>query len=353
MLPEGQKLDALMTDALFDPTAMAAVLRDISNRTASLGAQIISTRPDLNIQNSQIEGEFNEHLLGLETEYWDINPSARAIPSMTALRSIRDHDVIEKDAIAKDTAYQELLIPCGMGHFTGVIVEKTPESVVALAVHRPIGDEAFSDDEASIIEHIAQRFVPLLQLGRMLEAREHQVAIAAHSQDALVAVVDDAGRLKDCSEAFSSLIVDGVVRQDIHGKLALRSPDHAFTRLSPDGKGKTFPVYGQEGNLAFAGRLIPVPTSGFSFWGPRHVLSLAPTSNRSSLNFELLRSIFGLTRAESDVACALASGLSLEEISRQRGTSVHTSRSMLKSLFQKTDCHRQTDLVRLLISLSH
>ena len=353
MLPDGQKLDALMTDALFDPTAMAAVLREISRCTSSPGAQIISTRPDLNIQNSQIEGEFNEHLFALETDYWDINPRARAIPSMTPLRSIRDRDVIQRDAIAKDTTYQELLIPCGMGHFSGVIVEKAPESIVALAVHRPIEDEAFSDDEASMLELIAQRFVPLLQLGRMLEMREHQVAIAAHPEGALVAILDDGGRLKDCSDAFSRLISEGTVRQDIHGKLALRTPDRTFSWLRPNQKGQTFPVYLQNGTLAFAGRLIPVPTSGFSFWGPRHVLSLTPTSNRSSLNFEFLGSIFGLTRAESEVASALASGWSLEEISRQRGTSVHTSRSMLKSLFQKTDCHRQTDLVRLLISLSH
>ena len=94
MLQEGHKLEAMVMEALFDPAAMSPVLREISRQTSSPGAQIISTRPDLNIQNSQIEGNFNEHLLDREAAYWDLNPRARAIPSMSPLRSIRDRDVI-------------------------------------------------------------------------------------------------------------------------------------------------------------------------------------------------------------------------------------------------------------------
>jgi DNA-binding CsgD family transcriptional regulator len=292
-------------------------------------------------------------LLDREAAYWDLNPRARAIPSMSPLRSIRDRDVIERDAIARDPAYQELLIPCGMAHFTGVLVEKTPESIVALAIHRPLDEDPFNDEEASRLERFAQRFIPLLDLARMLEMREHQVAIATRPQDEFVAIVDEAGRLKDCSAGFSRLVADGTVRQDVQGKLTLRSPDHTFSRLDPGQSGNTFPVYNQDRYLAFAGRLIRIPISGFSFWGPRYLLSLTATGRNQALNGEFLRAIFGLTAAESDIAYALASGLKLDEISRQRNTSIHTTRSMLKSLFQKTDCHSQTDLIRLLINLSH
>jgi DNA-binding CsgD family transcriptional regulator len=61
----------------------------------------------------------------------------------------------------------------------------------------------------------------------------------------------------------------------------------------------------------------------------------------------LLRTAFGLTAGEADLALALAAGERLGRIAAQRGVSIETVRTQLKSIFLKTKTRRQSDLVRV------
>ncbi len=65
----------------------------------------------------------------------------------------------------------------------------------------------------------------------------------------------------------------------------------------------------------------------------------------------LLRSLFGLTAAESKLAAALVNGMSIENYAKATNVSYNTARSHLKSIFVKTRTHRQVDLVILLSKL--
>jgi DNA-binding CsgD family transcriptional regulator len=65
----------------------------------------------------------------------------------------------------------------------------------------------------------------------------------------------------------------------------------------------------------------------------------------------VLRQIYGLTPAEIEIANALLTGLSLEEIARLRHVSGATVRAQMKRLLAKTQTSRQADLVRLLSTL--
>ena len=65
---------------------------------------------------------------------------------------------------------------------------------------------------------------------------------------------------------------------------------------------------------------------------------------------ELLRTLYGLTSAEIRVASALAGCRSIAETAAAQKMALHTVRTHLKSLFQKTGCHRQSELVALLLN---
>jgi DNA-binding CsgD family transcriptional regulator len=64
---------------------------------------------------------------------------------------------------------------------------------------------------------------------------------------------------------------------------------------------------------------------------------------------ELVRSLHGLTRAESELVGELARGRTLEEASLNRGVSINTMRSHLKRAFRKTGTSRQGELVQLVL----
>jgi DNA-binding CsgD family transcriptional regulator/PAS domain-containing protein len=65
----------------------------------------------------------------------------------------------------------------------------------------------------------------------------------------------------------------------------------------------------------------------------------------------ILRHTYGLTPAETEIANALLTGFSLEEIAQLRKVSIATVRSQMKGLMGKTDTQRQGDLIRLLSTL--
>ncbi len=58
---------------------------------------------------------------------------------------------------------------------------------------------------------------------------------------------------------------------------------------------------------------------------------------------------FGLTSAEARVVEALLKGLTVSAISCERGVSINTVRSQIRSIFHKTQVNRQADLIRLLL----
>jgi DNA-binding CsgD family transcriptional regulator len=61
-----------------------------------------------------------------------------------------------------------------------------------------------------------------------------------------------------------------------------------------------------------------------------------------------LRRHYGLTPAETALALAVAGGAALRDYADERGVTVGTVRFQMKQVLAKTECRRQTDLVRLI-----
>ena len=65
----------------------------------------------------------------------------------------------------------------------------------------------------------------------------------------------------------------------------------------------------------------------------------------------MLRELFGLTRAEAEVAQALTGGTSTVAVAARRGLSEATVRSQVRAVLDKTGAANLRDLERLLTSL--
>jgi len=66
----------------------------------------------------------------------------------------------------------------------------------------------------------------------------------------------------------------------------------------------------------------------------------------------LLRRLYHLTEAEAEVALHVMHGADLKQISEELSISLTTVRTHLQHVFDKTDTHRQAELVRLLLVLT-
>lgn len=79
---------------------------------------------------------------------------------------------------------------------------------------------------------------------------------------------------------------------------------------------------------------------------PRHILIMAsdPSLERA-INPEELQSANGLSRSESEVSALLFDGLTTEEIAEERGVSIETIRSQIKSVMFKTGTKTRAALI--------
>ncbi|HEX9206617.1 MAG TPA: helix-turn-helix transcriptional regulator [Steroidobacteraceae bacterium] len=84
---------------------------------------------------------------------------------------------------------------------------------------------------------------------------------------------------------------------------------------------------------------------------PRHVkfvaLIFAPDEQRE-ISLDVLRQLYGLTRAQADVARQLYAGHSVEETADALDLSLNTVRSHLKQIFSKCEVQSQAELLHTL-----
>ena len=90
-------------------------------------------------------------------------------------------------------------------------------------------------------------------------------------------------------------------------------------------------------------------------WGsplqPVAIVFLTDPQATLVLNAALLRRLYGISASECRVAQELLRGQTLQDAARQLHLGENTVKTHLHQLFEKTQTHRQQQLIRLLLSL--
>lgn len=96
-------------------------------------------------------------------------------------------------------------------------------------------------------------------------------------------------------------------------------------------------------------RIAPLPKSRADmFQMAKAILTIIDPDDRPDIDQSRLMRLLGLTSAEARLAKALAKGATLAEIADDFNLSMKTVRTQLRSIFAKTETHRQSDLVAFL-----
>ncbi len=85
---------------------------------------------------------------------------------------------------------------------------------------------------------------------------------------------------------------------------------------------------------------------------PLAVIFLSETSRPLHIDPRRLTKIFGFTPAEARLASLLVQGLCLTDAATYLGVSLNTLKTHLKRVFYKTGCDRQSELVRIILSVN-
>jgi DNA-binding CsgD family transcriptional regulator len=105
------------------------------------------------------------------------------------------------------------------------------------------------------------------------------------------------------------------------------------------------------GTRPYVIHILPLATSEDASAGRALVIIIDPEQETEPPK-ALLRRLFGLTNAEAEVALRVMRGDGLKPISADLALTMATIKTHLQHVFDKTDTHRQAELVRLLLALT-
>jgi len=281
-----------------------------------------------------------------------------------------------KDVFERMPFYNEVVRPDG--GFDGLLASPFRESghVGILAIERLRGRPDYESADVAALQTILPHLSNALQIRLRLEEVESNQRRAYGIFDRLesgVIIVDGHARPVFANRCAERIIMAGyglsvergqlkaetldetqALHAAIANALAIADP-RACKELDANATRKfatRLRFTTEKSTVALVATVMPLEAknlSGFLVSQPRALIFIAVPGEPACLDSAAIAAIFGLTRRQTDLAVRIAQGASLAEASAALGIAVETARWHLKEIFERTDTHRQADLVRLLV----
>jgi DNA-binding CsgD family transcriptional regulator len=170
--------------------------------------------------------------------------------------------------------------------------------------------------------------------------------------------LDKYGFVADANAAADAVFDHNIKIKD--NRLFLRDPDaRTLLKDAVDQLKDPHPLSPFEPVIVPRMEKLPVIVRIWPFDGParplgqeiRALLTLNALGPRPGPPAAILAKTFGLTPAEAKLACIIARGVPPDIAARELKISRDTARNQLKSVFTKTNTHRQSELVALLLQV--
>jgi DNA-binding CsgD family transcriptional regulator/PAS domain-containing protein len=320
---------------------------------ASLGALASPVDPDL--------------LISYDNYYAARNVWAPGIAGMQVGKAGHPEDALSQDHLLKSEFYNDWLKPLG-GYSTasGIVLHRDAERFLILSGNiRPRDVDAIRTPLRRVFDRLAPHITHSFELMRALprHAAEAEYRFANdHSTDPVFFLTAVGGLARANPPAESLLRSGAMIGVNARDGLSLREPAanaslkaalHSIRCSDYSGLKGSFDIRGD--NVSMRALVAPFAPSMGSHGIFRMVMDDMPVAILvlkvlpHAVRRGDIAARFRLTRAELSLADAVAGGISLKAYSQDHGLSVHTVRNQLRSIYSKTDTHRQSELVALML----
>jgi DNA-binding CsgD family transcriptional regulator/PAS domain-containing protein len=273
-------------------------------------------------------------------------------------------DIPHPERFPESRFYQEWVLPHGLAYAAGSIVLREGAWLTQLFVQRTPEHPPFTREEMHRLDQLVSHIQRAMQMRQRFAELQLEQNFLASSLDVLAMptlLIDEYGRVVHANRSAGQLL---------EGRSALWLEDgHLFTRdeavtrsinlevsnaiRASRGIGAdpcTTVLLSRSARAPLIIMIAPMQFYGGAAGQGAALLFAFDPEIAPSVVVEVVRALFGLSGAEAQLAVALGSGKTLEDAAQERGTSIHTIRTQLKSIFNKTGTKRQSDLVALLLS---
>ncbi len=355
-----QNASMLLSDTIADPARWTDLLDEVATAADAMGAGLL---PQTGSKEGLATASLQECLETYISEGWaegdrDTHKRARAL-------QMRGEVAIDRDLTDADDPgspfLQEFMPRFGGKWWAGVGI-RSGSNLWSLTLHRSARQDPFEETERVILRQFSSR---LNELGELADiAGRFTLSTVARSFDQIgkaVVAIDETGKVIHAN-AQAELLLGASVRLT-EGRLmfadrkAAADYEKIVNRLGATREGKTLgadPIIVRRRNASpLMIKILPVDGAARSpFLNARALVLVNEIGRPARSDWQILKRALGLTPAEARLAAHLATGESLESVAEAVGITKETARSTVKSIFQKTDTHRQAELVALLASLA-
>jgi len=292
--------------------------------------------------------------------------TGRATAQLALGRVFAGRDGPRAASLQQTPFYEEFLEPLGVLDHLTVVFDVQASHTCALSLLVAEGAEPPGADARSLLAELVPHLRRALRLSGLLAgARRLQLALEDTVERVPIGMLlfDRDGRLVLANGRARRLLGDErglLVDQD--GRPSGESPEvTAALRGLLDGaatqvEGEPRPPARQlllpraRGRRPLSALVAPVSAGPRADPAAFAALFLSDPEERLSPRAELLQQRCGLTPTEARVAAMMVQGNSVEEVAAALDSSLHTVRTHLKRIFNKTGTHRQASLVSLLVN---
>lgn len=280
---------------------------------------------------------------------------------------IGSDDLISDEAFARSRHFDEHCRHLGVFYVVGAVVPLgIDDNLVVIGAHRARRHGLFKPKHKTLMQPLVPHFRQALQLRARLNGLELQAQSSFKALEALslgVVVVDSSARLVFANKPADSILRSGLGISVREGRVC--ALDHAKNaglqkrtqEASSGGIGRSYApggtlVVSRAGNgpLLLSIYPFPSPLLAGTATEPLALIFLSDPKAIRKPSAEIFAQIYGLTPAEIRLAEALTDGQRLQDYAERCNISIHTVKTQLKHVFQKTGCERQSDLIREFLS---
>jgi DNA-binding CsgD family transcriptional regulator/PAS domain-containing protein len=302
-----------------------------------------------------------EALRAYLTHYYKVDPLLQsAAPSRPTGSLLLCHEYVSPDVAAKNELYQDHLIPLGGRYMGGWCLENN--EAIQGAFTMQARDAPFDRKKVARWGSMALHARHAVSLSLQLAERMSQGAMLRQAVDnagLICVMVDRDSKLIDCSAAAAALLArGGSLKVSLGGRLAAASAMgtkqlRQLVALAASGGGGGLTRMTNPADESFCMiQVVPGGVSTDNPFDPRYagcalIFVRQPSESRPT-DVAQIRVALGCTQAEAEVAAALVSGHSPTRISTDRGVTVTTIRTQIRSLLTLAGVNRIPELVVLL-----
>jgi DNA-binding CsgD family transcriptional regulator/PAS domain-containing protein len=282
-----------------------------------------------------------------------------------------DEEMVSLDELLASRFYQEFLRTMNIGRVVaGIVFDNSPGLMAtALAIFRSPEDPAFNDEDIEwmrmIVAHVS-RSLGFMQRLKISELHRKSAMAALDRLKFGVVLMDKQMQIVRMNQAAQA----AVARKDGLLQNSGNRMDSAYLSVDTQGLGQWLESLRQTPLIELS-HFLDGCTVQRRNHDQRYIIQCTPVAQNDEFlgddvayvifitdpqalqlpSADHLINLYGLTTAQARVSLAFAGGETYKEAARDLGISEETVRSHVKEIYPKLRVNRQSDLVRLLLSL--